>query len=107
MTFISIKKIIQSDYRAIEPNDLILHVLGDYSNSDKHSGNFMYIVIIKQLNDTIMLRWTVIFIVLAIIAGIFGFGGIAEGAASIAKVLFVIFLVLVVLSLLTGKKKLF
>ncbi|HZI68875.1 MAG TPA: DUF1328 family protein, partial [Hanamia sp.] len=35
-----------------------------------------------------MLRWAVIFIVIAIIAAILGFGGIAAGAASIAKVLF-------------------
>ncbi|HZH01252.1 MAG TPA: DUF1328 domain-containing protein, partial [Flavisolibacter sp.] len=40
-----------------------------------------------------MLRWTVIFLVVAIIAAIFGFGGIASGAASIAKILFFIFLV--------------
>ena len=30
-----------------------------------------------------MLRWTVIFLIVAIIAGIFGFGGIAAGAAGI------------------------
>ena len=35
-----------------------------------------------------MLRWVVIFIVLAMIAGVFGFTSIAAGAASIAKVLF-------------------
>lgn len=50
----------------------------------------------------IMLRWTVIFLVIAIIAAIFGFGGIASGAASIAKILFFIFLVLFVLSLIAG-----
>lgn len=55
--------------------------------------------------SNIMLRYTVIFIILAIIAGIFGFGGIAAGAASIAKVLFFIFLVLFVISLITGRKK--
>lgn len=51
-----------------------------------------------------MLRWTVIFIILAIIAGIFVFGGIAAGAASIAKILFFIFLVLFVISLVSGRK---
>jgi uncharacterized membrane protein YtjA (UPF0391 family) len=50
----------------------------------------------------IMLRWTVIFLVIAIIAAIFGFGGIAAGAAGIAKILFFIFLVLFVLSLIAG-----
>jgi uncharacterized membrane protein YtjA (UPF0391 family) len=32
-----------------------------------------------------MLKWTAIFLVIAIIAAIFGFTGVAEGAASIAK----------------------
>jgi len=49
-----------------------------------------------------MLRWTLIFLVIAIVAAIFGFGGIAAGAASIAKILFFIFLVLFVLSLIAG-----
>ena len=41
-----------------------------------------------------MLRWTVIFLVIAIIAAVFGFGGIAAGAAGIAKILFFIFLII-------------
>jgi uncharacterized membrane protein YtjA (UPF0391 family) len=60
---------------------------------------------IYKLKTNPMLRWTVIFIILAIIAGIFGFGGIAAGAASIAKVLFFIFLVLFVISLISGRTK--
>ena len=51
-----------------------------------------------------MLRWTVIFLVVAIIAAIFGFGNIAAGAASIAKILFFIFLVLFIVSLIFGRK---
>ena len=47
-----------------------------------------------------MLRWSVIFFVVAIIAAIFGFGGIAEGAADIAKVLFFIFFALFVNAIL-------
>ena len=50
-----------------------------------------------------MLRWTVIFLVVAIIAAIFGFGGIAAGAAGIAKVLFFIFLILFIISLIAGR----
>lgn len=53
-----------------------------------------------------MLRWTVIFIIVAIIAAIFGFGGISESAAGIAKVLFFIFIVLFLISLFMGRKKL-
>lgn len=65
------------------------------------------IIIIKyfhHLNLTVMLRWTVIFLIVAVIAAVFGFGGIAAGAAGIAKVLFFIFIVLFVLSLIMGRK---
>jgi uncharacterized membrane protein YtjA (UPF0391 family) len=55
------------------------------------------------LNSTFMLRWSVIFLVVAIIAGVFGFGGIAAGAAEIAKILFYLFLVLFVISLIFGR----
>lgn len=51
-----------------------------------------------------MLRWTVIFLIIALIAGAFGFFGIAAGAASIAKVLFFIFIVLFVISLIGGRR---
>jgi uncharacterized membrane protein YtjA (UPF0391 family) len=50
----------------------------------------------------IMLRWTLIFLVIAIIAAIFGFTGIAAGAAAIAKILFYIFIVLFLISLIAG-----
>jgi len=49
-----------------------------------------------------MLRWSIIFFVIAIVAALFGFGGIAEGAAAIAKILFYIFAVLFVLALVLG-----
>lgn len=51
-----------------------------------------------------MLRWAVIFLIMAIIAAVFGFGGIAAEAEWIAKVLFVVFIVLFVISLVTGRK---
>jgi uncharacterized membrane protein YtjA (UPF0391 family) len=50
-----------------------------------------------------MLRWALIFFIVAIVAAIFGFGGIASGAATIAQFLFfaavVIFLVVLILGL--------
>lgn len=49
-----------------------------------------------------MLRWSLIFFIVALVAAIFGFTGIAEGAASIAKILFFIFIVLFVGALLLG-----
>lgn len=46
-----------------------------------------------------MLRWAVLFLVVAIVAGIFGFAGVMVAAAGIAKLLFYVFLVLFVVSL--------
>lgn len=43
-----------------------------------------------------MLRWALIFLVVAIVAAIFGFGGIAAGATEIAKILFWIFIIIAV-----------
>jgi uncharacterized membrane protein YtjA (UPF0391 family) len=41
-----------------------------------------------------MLKWAIVFLIIAIVAGIFGFSGVEQASASIAKVLFGIFLVL-------------
>jgi uncharacterized membrane protein YtjA (UPF0391 family) len=49
-----------------------------------------------------MLRYAVIFFIIAIIAAVFGFGGIAAGATEIAKILFFVFVVLFVISLVAG-----
>lgn len=47
-----------------------------------------------------MLRFAVVFLIIAIIAAVLGFGGISLIAVDIARLLFVIFLVLFVVSLL-------
>ncbi|MEO8507575.1 MAG: DUF1328 family protein [Betaproteobacteria bacterium] len=49
-----------------------------------------------------MLRYAIIFFVIAIIAAVFGFGGIAAGATEIAKILFFVFVVLFIVSLVAG-----
>ncbi len=49
-----------------------------------------------------MLRYALLFFVVALVAALFGFGGIAAAAADIARVLFYIFLVLFIVSLLVG-----
>ena len=49
-----------------------------------------------------MLRYAVIFFIIAIIAAVFGFGGLATGAAEIAKILFFIFIVIFLATLLLG-----
>lgn len=54
-----------------------------------------------------MLRWAVIFLVLAMVSGLLGFGGIAAISANIAQTLFllfiVVFLAVVVIGLFKGK----
>ncbi len=47
-----------------------------------------------------MLRWALIFLVIALIAGALGFTGVYVAAAGIAKLLFFIFVVLFVVSLI-------
>lgn len=49
-----------------------------------------------------MLRWALIFLVVAIVAGIFGFAGLMVAAAGIAKILLYLFLVLFLVSLIGG-----
>jgi uncharacterized membrane protein YtjA (UPF0391 family) len=53
--------------------------------------------------ETVMLHYAVVFLVIAIIAAILGFGGIAAGAVGIAKVLFLVFLVLAVVAFVSGR----
>ena len=48
--------------------------------------------------DTLMLHYALVFLVIAIIAAVLGFGGIAGAAAGIAKILFVIFLILAIIA---------
>lgn len=45
-----------------------------------------------------MLKWTLVFVVLALVAAVLGFGGIASSFASVAQVLFFVFLALIVIS---------
>lgn len=55
-----------------------------------------------------MLKWAVIFLIIAIIAGIFGFSDVEAASATIAQWLFGIFLVLfigaLIIGLVIGKK---
>jgi uncharacterized membrane protein YtjA (UPF0391 family) len=56
---------------------------------------------LNQLNPqlpTVMLRWTILFLIIAVIAGIFGFTGVAGAATDIARTLFFVFLVLLIIS---------
>jgi uncharacterized membrane protein YtjA (UPF0391 family) len=56
----------------------------------------------SELQESPMLYYAVVFLVVALIAAVLGFGGIASGAAGIAKVLFLVFIVLAVASFVFG-----
>jgi uncharacterized membrane protein YtjA (UPF0391 family) len=47
-----------------------------------------------------MLRWALIFLIVALVAGVLGFGGIAGASMGIAKLLAMIFVVLFIVSLI-------
>jgi uncharacterized membrane protein YtjA (UPF0391 family) len=49
-----------------------------------------------------MLRWAVIFLVIALVAALFGFTGIAATAAGIAKFLFFLFLAMCLIFFIIG-----
>src|SRR5690606_27250016 len=51
-----------------------------------------------------MLRYAVIFFVIALIAAVLGFSGVAGAATNIAWILFVVFVILAIVSLLRGKR---
>ena len=51
-----------------------------------------------------MVRWAILFFVVALVAAAVGFGGIAGEAAWIGKVLLVVFLILALVSLVMGRR---
>jgi uncharacterized membrane protein YtjA (UPF0391 family) len=55
-----------------------------------------------NLMETTMLRWALIFAVIALVAGVFGFTGIEAGAADIARTLFYVFVAFVIVFLVLG-----
>ena len=57
---------------------------------------------VSPTREQAMLKWAVVFLIIAIIAGIFGFTGVEAASATIAKVLFGIFLFLFVGALAIG-----
>lgn len=49
-----------------------------------------------------MLRWALLFLVIAVIAAVFGFSEVAGMAAWAGKLIFVVFLILFLISLIMG-----
>jgi len=63
-------------------------------------------IVDKEVEE--MLRWAVIFLVIALVAALFGFTGIAAAAAGVAKFLFFLFLavclILFIIGMSVGRK---
>lgn len=76
-------------------------VLGMKIRSSSDEGGIRALTI-HFLSGAIMLRWALVFLVVAIIAAVFGFGGLAGTAAAIAQVLFYVFLGVFLLMLIAG-----
>jgi uncharacterized membrane protein YtjA (UPF0391 family) len=53
---------------------------------------------------TVMLRFALLFFVLALIAGVLGLGGLAGDLAYIGKILFFVFIVMFIVSLVLGRR---
>jgi uncharacterized membrane protein YtjA (UPF0391 family) len=70
---------------------------GDHGQPS-HRGEFIQ-------RGVVMLRYALIFLVIALIAGILGFTGLAGAAVGIARILFVVFVVLFVASLIFGRRR--
>lgn len=51
-----------------------------------------------------MLRWALVFLVVALIAALFGFTNVAGTSMFAAQILFFVFLVLFVVSLIAGRR---
>lgn len=52
-----------------------------------------------------MMRWAVVFFVIAIVAALLGFTAIAGAAIGIAKILFFVFLILSIVIFIFGKRQ--
>jgi uncharacterized membrane protein YtjA (UPF0391 family) len=57
----------------------------------------------QQERETVMLRWAIVFAILALVAGLLGFVGLEGDFAYIAKILLFVFLVLFIVSLIFGR----
>jgi uncharacterized membrane protein YtjA (UPF0391 family) len=69
-------------------------------------GNRLAIVAfrLRNLEAKNMLRWTLVFLLIALVAGALGFYGLEGTAMWIAKVLFLVFLILFIVTLVMGRR---
>lgn len=67
---------------------------------------YSYLIAVRtraaSIKEITMLRYAVVFLVIALVAAVFGFGGIAAGAVEITKILFFVFLLMAVVTFIVG-----
>lgn len=78
-------------------------------NVNEHGSPRLYkrrqcVLVHPSNEETPMLHYAIVFLVIALIAAVLGFGGLAGSAIGIAKILFFVFLVLFVISLIMGRR---
>ena len=73
-------------------------------HSTAFGGIAFFAVDLFLLRGRNMLRWALIFLIVALVAGVFGFGGIAGDAAWIAKILLIVFVILALVSFVMGRR---
>jgi uncharacterized membrane protein YtjA (UPF0391 family) len=70
-----------------------------------HARNVFQAISTTSHEESHMLYFAVVFLIIAIIAAIFGFGGIAGAAVGIAKILFIVFIILFIIALIFGRRR--
>lgn len=68
-------------------------------------GSTIFTYTLAMVKETLMFRWGIIFLVIALIAAALGFGGLAGTAAGAAKIVFVVGIILFLVSLFMGRKR--
>ncbi|HBH16439.1 MAG TPA: DUF1328 domain-containing protein [Leclercia adecarboxylata] len=58
-----------------------------------------------MVKESLMFRWGIIFLVIALIAAALGFGGLAGTAAGAAKIVFVVGIIIFLVSLFMGRRR--
>jgi uncharacterized membrane protein YtjA (UPF0391 family) len=60
---------------------------------------------LTMVKESLMFRWGIIFLVIALIAAALGFGGLAGTAAGAAKIVFIVGIILFLVSLFMGRRR--
>lgn len=82
----------------------LAHGSGGQAFRDNRVTFFAFHLLRSVVKESTMLRWALIFLIVALVAGVLGFGVVEGTAAWIAKVLFVVFIILFIIGLISGRR---